>query len=281
MNGSPVLVSGLGALAGDYNALICDVWGVVHDGAKAHPSAVEALVRFRKERGPVILLTNAPRPAEGIAAMLRHFGITEEAYDCIVSSGEAARDDLIARAHGGMLKMLHIGPERDNPVYEGLNVALVGPEQAEVVLCTGLFDDDNETPDDYAELLAKLKAHNLPMICANPDLFAPRGGKLVHCAGGIARVYENMGGEVMYYGKPKPPIYGTALKAAGEGAKVLVIGDALETDMAGANTMGLDALFVAHGLHKDELGDLTPESLSALFGHHGLKARAAVDILKW
>jgi HAD superfamily hydrolase (TIGR01459 family) len=281
MIGSPVLISGLGAIAADYDALICDVWGVVHDGSKAHPTAVAALQRFRKERGRVVLLTNAPRPAEGIAAMLRQFGVTDDAYDAIVTSGEAARDDLIARAHGKQLKLMHIGPERDRPVFEGLNVELAGPEEAEVALCTGLFDDDVETADDYIGMLTAMKARALPMICANPDLFAPRAGKLVPCAGGIARLYEEMGGIVVYYGKPKPPIYATAIEAAGAGGRILVIGDALETDMAGANTMGLDALFVACGLHKDELGDLTAANLAALFAQHGLTARAAVDVLKW
>jgi len=281
MNGSPVLVSGLSAIAADYDAIICDVWGVVHDGMKAHPGAVAALSRFRKERGPVVLLSNAPRPPEGVAAILTQMGVTVDAYDAIVTSGGAAREDLIARAHGTTLKMLHIGPERDNPVYEGLDVVLIGPEEADVVLCTGLFDDDNETPADYADMLKALLARGLTMICANPDLFAPRGGRLVHCAGGIAKLYEEMGGAVIYYGKPKPPIYADTLKVLGEGKKILVVGDALETDIAGANAMGLDALFVAHGLHKDELSDLTDAALAKLFGHHGMKARAAIDILKW
>ncbi|MDR3526522.1 MAG: TIGR01459 family HAD-type hydrolase [Rhizomicrobium sp.] len=281
MTGSPVLVAGLGAIAADYDALICDVWGVVHDGIKAHPTAVEALLRFRKERGRVVLLTNAPRPPEGIKAMLRQFGVPDDAYDAIVTSGGAARDDLIIRAHGSRLKMLHIGPERDTPVFDGLDVELTGAEEAEVVLCTGLYNDEVETPEDYAGMLATMKARGLTMICANPDLYAPRAGVLVPCAGGIAKLYEAMGGAVAYYGKPKPPIYATALKEIGEGARILVIGDALETDIAGANIMGFDALFVAHGLHKDELGDLTQDGLAALFAHHGAVARAAVDVLKW
>jgi len=149
------------------------------------------------------------------------------------------------------------------------------------VLCTGLYDDTVETPDDYADILAKLKAHDLTMICANPDILVPRAGQLVHCAGGVARAYEKIGGTVIYYGKPHKPIYAAAIEAAGKGARILVVGDALETDIAGAGAMGLDALFVAHGLHKDELGDVTPESLAALFARHGLKARAAVDVFKW
>jgi len=281
MIGSPVLISGLSAIAGDYDALICDVWGVLHDGVRAYPAAIEALTRFRQTRGPVVLLSNAPRPSEGVAAMLRHMGVPNDAYDAIVTSGGASREDLIARAHGGNLKLMHIGPERDEPLFEGLDITLVGPEGADVVLCTGLFDDDIETPDDYAPTLAKLKARDLTMICANPDIMVPRGGVLIHCAGGIARAYEKIGGKVVYYGKPHPAIYATALAATGGAKRVLVAGDALETDMAGANAVGLDALFVAHGLHKDACLDLTQEGLAALFGAHGLSARAAVDVLKW
>lgn len=282
MNGTPVLVSGLSEIAGDYDALICDVWGVLHDGSRAYGPAVEALQRFRATRGPVVLLTNAPRPPADIAASLRSFGVPDGTYDTIVSSGGLSREELIRRTHGDALRMVHIGPERDTPVFKDLNVKVVGADEAEAVLCTGLFDDDNETPDDYADMLAALKAHNLQMICANPDLLAPRNGVLVHCAGGIAKAYEAIGGEVIYYGKPKPLIYDTTIAAAGGADKrILVIGDALETDMAGANEMGLDALFVAFGLHKDELGDLSNDSLAKLFGHHGLKARAAVDVLKW
>jgi HAD superfamily hydrolase (TIGR01459 family) len=282
MNGSPVLVSGLSAIAGDYDAVICDVWGVLHDGAHAFTPAVEALTRFRKERGRVVLLTNAPRPAADIAISLRGFGVPDDAYDEIVSSGGSAREELIRRAHGAPLKMMHIGPERDETVFQGLDIVLVGPDKAEVVLCTGLFDDDHETPDDYADILKALKARELPMICANPDLFAPRAGVLVPCAGGIARAYEKIGGPVVYYGKPEPPIYEPAIAAAGgKDQRILVIGDALETDMAGADAMGLDALFVAHGLHKEELGDLSDANLAALFARHDLKACAAVDVLKW
>jgi HAD superfamily hydrolase (TIGR01459 family) len=282
MNGSPVLVSGLAAIADGYDALICDVWGVMHDGVRAYAPAVEALTKFRETRGRVVLLTNAPRPPAEIQISLRGYGVPDEAYDVIVSSGGAAREELMRRAHGARLKMVHIGPERDRPVFSDLAIDCVGLDAAEVVLCTGLFDDDHETPDDYADLLAAMKARGLDMICANPDLFAPRAGVLVHCAGGIARAYEQIGGKVIYYGKPKPEIYEeTIAEAGGKDKRILVIGDALETDMAGANVMGLDALFVAGGLHRDELGAITDENLGTLFARHGRTARAAVDILKW
>jgi len=281
MTGTPVLVSGLREIAGGYDALICDVWGVLHDGVRAHPAAVEALMRFRTSRGRIVLLSNAPRPAAEIVTQLRLFGVPDEAYDAVVTSGGAARDELIRRIGSRPLKLFHIGPERDETVFNDLAIEEVEAEAAEVALCTGLYDDTIETPDDYTDILAKLKTHDLPMICANPDIMVPRAGILVHCAGGIARAYEEIGGTVIYYGKPHKPIYGAAIAAAGAGARILVVGDALETDMAGANAMGLDALFVAHGLHKDEIGDVTPASLAALFTRHGLTARAAIDVFKW
>lgn len=276
----PVL-SGLSEISADYDALICDVWGVLHDGMHAFPAAVEALTRFRQAHGRVVLLTNAPRPPDDVQMTLRGLGVPDEAYDVIVSSGGAARDELVTKANGTTLKLVHIGPARDEAVYAGLDVAVVGPEQADIALCTGLYDDDIETPDDYRELLQQLQAHELEMICANPDILVPRGGRLVHCAGGIARAYEAIGGKVIYYGKPKPPIYAGAVAAAGEGARILVVGDALETDMAGAAAMGLPALFIAHGLHKDEIGALTADNLAAFLGRHGLSARAALAVLKW
>lgn len=281
MNGTPLILSGLSEIAGHYDALICDVWGVLHNGVVAFEPAVEALRRFRTERGKVVLLSNAPRPPECIVPQLHQFGVPDECYDAIVTSGGAARDELVRLAHGGELKLKHIGPDRDYAVFEGLKIRLAEPEEADVALCTGLYDDEVETPDDYRDLLARMKARGLTMICANPDILVPRGGKLIHCAGGIARAYERIGGKVSYYGKPHPPIYAGAIAAAGEGARILVVGDALETDIAGANTMGLDALFVAHGLHKDDIGTLTPAKLDALFEREGGQARAAIEVLKW
>lgn len=278
---NPEIISGLAEVAGGYDALICDVWGVLHNGVEPFRPAVEALRRFRAERGPVVLLTNAPRPASGILVQFEKIGVPVDCYDAIVTSGAAARADLAERAAKATLAMMHIGPERDRGLYEGLDVRLTGPEDASLVLCSGLFDDETETPENYRTAFLDLKARGLPMICANPDVRVPRGGRLIWCGGGLARLYGELGGKVTYYGKPHPPIYAMALEAAGHPAKALVIGDGLETDIRGANAVGLDAMFVAQGLHAKELGKLTPGNLATLLDGKGLIVRSAVETLAW
>ena len=281
MSSVPQLPSGLGEIAGDYDALICDVWGVVHDGERPHWDAVDALKHFRAEHGPVVLLSNAPRPPADIAKQFVQIGVPADCYDAIVTSGGAAREDLAHRAATGRLAMMHLGPERDCSLFQGLNVDVVGAEAASVVLCTGLYDDENETVEDYRDVLAELKRRLLLMVCANPDVIVPRGGRILFCAGAIARAYEEIGGEVLYYGKPHLPIYKAALEAAGQPKRALVIGDGLETDIRGANRAGFDALFVAHGVHKGEIDAFTQEALAELFAIKGVHARAAMGMLTW
>ncbi len=281
MTAAATIISGLREIAGDYDALVCDVWGVVHDGVKPYWPAVEALRRFRAERGPVVLLSNAPRPSAEIAKQFAVIGVPPDCYDAIVTSGGAAREELVRRTAGARHAMMHLGPERDVSLYEGLNVDVVGPDKASVVLLTGLYDDETETPEHYGEILADLKKRGLVMICANPDVIVPRGGKLVHCAGGLARAYEAIGGEVLYYGKPHLPIYKVALEAAGSPKNPLAVGDGLETDIRGANRAGMDSLFVVDGVHARELGALTPENLAALLAKKGVTTRAAMGALAW
>jgi HAD superfamily hydrolase (TIGR01459 family) len=276
-----VIISGLREIAPDYDALICDVWGVLHDGLRPHWAAVEALRRFRAERGRVVLLSNAPRPPADIVRQLALIGVPEDCYDAIVTSGAAARDDIAGRAAEGRLALMHLGPERDYNLFEGLSVDLVGPDKAALVLLSGLYDDETETPEDYKPILSELKSRLLTMVCANPDVVVPRGGKLVPCAGALARDYESLGGEVVYYGKPHLPIFRVALEALGDAKRVLVIGDGIETDIKGANAAGLDALFIAHGVHAEEVGAPTPENLAKLFAKKGVKVRAAMGALAW
>jgi HAD superfamily hydrolase (TIGR01459 family) len=286
MMNPPLILSGLSGIAGDYDALICDVWGVLHDGKSARVGAVDALRQFRAARGPVVLLSNAPRPVSVLEQQFAQFGVPADCYDAIVTSGVATRDALAERGHGEMLHILHIGPERDRGVFEGLPIDCVDLEQASVVLCTGLYDDDTETPDDYRDSLAGMKRRDLTLLCANPDIVVQRGGHLIYCAGAIARAYEKIGGAVIYYGKPHTPIYRTTLdtarKVAGRDLKrPLAVGDGIETDIAGANGAELDALFIADGIHGEQIPELTPDAMRCFFDAHHVTAKAVLRTLVW
>jgi len=278
---SPRILSGLSEIAPDYDALVCDVWGVLHDGRAGNQRAVAALKAFRSSRGRVILLSNAPRPKRDVETMFKRFDIPPDCYDEIVTSGIAARIDLENRSKDKRLRMFHLGPERDRGIFEGLNLEETDVAQAGIVLNSGLFDDDVETPDDYADRLSAMKARNLLMLCANPDWVVQRGGKLIWCAGALADAYEKIGGPVIYYGKPKPEIY-DLVRASAPGAKrMLAIGDGMHTDIKGANAAGIDALFIADGIHGEEIGDMSPDHLAGLFSKAGVHARAAMHALVW
>jgi HAD superfamily hydrolase (TIGR01459 family) len=280
------ILSGLHDIADEYDALVCDVWGVLHNGRVPFLAAADALRAFRSKRGPVVLLSNAPRLVGTLMKQFEHIGVPVDCFDAVVTSGVAARAELAARADGRKLAVFHLGPDRDFDVLEGLNIECVPADEAEVVLCTGLFDDDRETPADYAQRLAKLKERSLTMLCANPDIVVQRGGQLVYCAGALAQEYEKIGGEVIYFGKPYPAIYDLTLetmrKTCGRTVtRVLAVGDGMATDLKGANDMGFDALFVAHGIHAAELGEMTGETLTQLFEKSGVRARAAMRELVW
>jgi len=282
----PPILPGLSEIAARYDALICDVWGVLHDSLTARTPAVEALRRFRAKHGPVVLLSNAPRPAADVESMLAKLGVPADCYDGIMTSGMAARADLERRLAEGPVRMLHLGPERDRGVYAGLPVELVGADTADLVLCTGLLDHDTETPEDYRAELAALAARKLPLLCANPDIKVQKGSDLIYCAGALAQLYEELGGEVVYCGKPYRPIYDTTLALAAEiagraSARPLAVGDGLATDIAGANGAGIDALFIADGVHGEEIGALTSENLRRLFAKSGVAAVGAMPALMW
>jgi len=250
-------IKGLSELAGRYDAVLCDVWGVVHNGVAAWPGAVAALSAFRRAGGTVVYITNAPRPNGPVREQLASLGVTPEAYDAVVTSGDVTRQLIEDRAK----RAFHIGPERDLAIYEGLDVELVGPERADAAVCTGLNDDVTETPEDYAGLLAGLKELGLPFLCANPDIVVERGDVLVWCAGALARDYAAIGGEVHIVGKPHRPIYERAIAvlaaaAGGESdrKRILAIGDGMATDVAGAAAFGLDLLYISSGIHAEEYG---------------------------
>jgi HAD superfamily hydrolase (TIGR01459 family) len=286
MSHPPKLISGLSAIAQEYDALICDIWGVLHNGREAYFDAANALRRFRRARGPVILLTNAPRPSADIERIFEKIGVPLDCFDEIVTSGIAAREELARRASGNALAMLHLGPPRDSGVYEGLNVYPAAADKAEIVLLTGPYDDEIETPENYRALFEDLKVKGLVMLCANPDIVVQRGDKLIYCAGALARLYQEMGGEVVYFGKPHRPVYDTALAAAkriaGRAiANPLAIGDGADTDIKGANLAGIDALFVAQGIHASQIDGFTAEGLAQFFAVPGVHAKAALPTLVW
>jgi len=248
------LVSGLGELAGRYDVLLCDVWGVIHNGREAFPLACEALIRWRAEVGPVILISNAPRPQDSVAIQLDGLGVPRAAWTAVVTSGDVSRGLLAERAPGPAWR---IGPAKDDPLYDGLGLTYSGPDTAAFVACSGPNDEDVETPDDYRADLAIAAGRDLTMICANPDLVVQRGDTLIYCAGALAQLYERLGGHVVQAGKPFAPIYDLALERAGavDHARVLAVGDGLLTDLTGAKVQGLDALFVADGVHAAEALD--------------------------
>jgi len=283
----PVL-SSIAGLAGGYDAWLGDIWGVLHNGERPFPGALDACRRFREAGGIVVLISNSPRPRSAVEAQLAHIGVPAECYDAVVTSGDTTRE-LMARRPGE--RVFHLGPARDKPLIEGLDVVLDDVEGAEYVLCSGLYDDMRETPDDYAELLARLMSRELLMICANPDLMVEKGDALIYCAGALAAAYEKLGGKVIYTGKPHKPIYDMALayitkkKGAPAGrSKILCIGDGVKTDIAGAAAAGLDALFIASALHIDGANSDAPldaDMLNALFYESGIKPVAAQKRLMW
>ena len=250
-------ISGLSDLASRYDAVLSDVWGVVHNGVEAFPSAVEALSEYRKAGGKVVFITNAPRPSGHIVEMLDRLGVHRQAYDAIVSSGDATRA-MIAKYSGRAIH--HVGPATDDDaLYEGLDIRRASAEEAEVVVVTDL-DTDDDTPEMYRERAKLWLNRKLPMICANPDRVVEHGDKIIYCGGALGDLYAAMGGMVLMAGKPYQPIYEEAFRLAEEAAgrpldkaRVLAIGDSVRTDATGAAKFGVDLLFVTGSIHAAEL----------------------------
>lgn len=286
---APRLISGLSEIAPAYDAVLCDIWGVVHNGRERHRAACEALARFRAERGPVVLISNAPRPAAAVISQLDGLGVPREAWSAVVTSGDATRAALSERAPGPVWV---IGPERDKPLFEGIALDYAGAEAAAFICCTGLIDDRKETAEDYRERLRDPARRGLVMICANPDRVVQIGDALIPCAGAIADVYEDLGGPVVMEGKPYAPIYDLALTAVDKAAerpvdkaRVLAIGDGIATDVKGANGQGLNLLFVAEGIHGLEVagadGALDPGRAAERLERDGARANYLSSALGW
>jgi HAD superfamily hydrolase (TIGR01459 family) len=285
----PDLIERFAPLARDYDVLLCDVWGVVHNGIAAFAAACDALMRFRAGGGTVILITNAPRPGAAVQRILDRLGVSREAYDAITSSGDVTRSIVESRLSE---RVFHLGPPRDLSIFTGLDVTFAPSETADYAVCSGLFDDATETPETYRELLAAMRARSLFMVCANPDIVVERGDALVYCAGALADAYLELGGEVLYCGKPHAPIYAAALgkAAAFRGGevppleRVLAVGDSVRTDLKGAASFGVDCLFVISGIHAEEFGGREAPDLSgldAMFAAAGVAPKAVARKLEW
>ncbi|SMF39355.1 HAD-superfamily class IIA hydrolase, TIGR01459 [Tistlia consotensis] len=285
-------LDGVGAIAERYDGLICDLWGVLHDGHRAFPHAVDCLGHLRAAGKHVVILSNAPRRSAEIEAKMNELGIGPALYDKVISSGEEAwrhlkeRPDDWYRALGR--RGHHLGSDRDKGMREGLDVTWVEAfGEADFLLNTGAHMGQ-ERVEDYEAQLAAAAALGLPMICANPDLEVIAGGVRQICAGALAKRYEELGGTVRYHGKPHREIYGACLSAL-DGVpsdRILAVGDSLRTDIAGAQTIGIDSLLVIGGIHAEELGVQegeapTPESLAALCGKAGIRPTASVPLFRW
>lgn len=279
--------AGLSAFAETYSALMCDIWGVVHNGITAHPEAVSALQHFRRAGGHVVLVSNASRPSPYIKIMLDRMGVAPDAYDAIVTSGDATRD-LVAQFAGRIVH--HVGPRTDDPLFEGIDVTMGGPEEAQAIVITGLNDPEH-TPNDYTKDMNAWLARGLPLICANPDKVVEIGDRIEYCSGALADIYGARGGDVRMAGKPFAAIYRAALSqlelAANrkyEKSEILAIGDSVRTDATGAARFGIDFLFVTGSIHAEEINafdEPDEAAIAALVAPSGANMIAHMPRLVW
>jgi HAD superfamily hydrolase (TIGR01459 family) len=278
---APRILAGLSEVADRYDVLLCDVWGVIHNGRESFPAACEALARFQRDRGPVVLISNSPRPAEAVKPQLTELKVPDWAWTSFITSGDATRALLAERSPGPAWR---IGPERDNVLYQGLGLEFGGPADCAFIACSGPVDDEVETPEDYRADLQIAARRGVTMICANPDRVVQRGDKLIYCGGALADLYEQLGGRVIMAGKPYPAIYALCLAEAdlllGREGRALCIGDGAPTDVKGAQAAGLDCLFVYGGIHGAQLRG-NAAGIGRLLAEHATTAPFAMPRLCW
>ncbi len=287
MNGVSIpIVTGIGGWADRYDALILDLWGVIHNGLAAYPAVPDCLTRARAAGMQILFLSNAPRRSKEVVKRLTELGIAPSAYDHIVTSGDLVRDALMVRDDPFYAALgrdyYHLGPERDWGLMEDMDYRAVAFEDASFVVNTGLFEDETETVADYEAFVAAALERALPMVCVNPDRWVMRGERLLPCAGVLAEVYEDRGGPTSYRGKPYAAAYEACFKAFGEidRERVLAIGDSLHTDIAGAHAVGVDVVFVTSGIHAKTLGNGSG-GLETACAEADVHPIAAMDHLAW
>lgn len=255
------IIPGLAGIAANYDAFILDLWGVVHNGHAPYPGALDCMAKLRAGGRQIILVSNAPRTSNFVISFLEGIGVPRASFDHILTSGDLTREALIERSHAFLKDrgrvFYQIGATRDKGLEDGLDYTRVFTlEEANFIICTGLVDDETETPDDYRALLGKALSLDLPMLCANPDLTVMRGQNMIYCAGSVAALYAEMGGRVALFGKPYPEVYRKAMRTLGisDTARILALGDSMRTDIRGASTAGIDSVLVSGGIHADEWG---------------------------
>lgn len=281
-------LDGIASLADRYDAFIFDLWGVLHNGIAAYPDALDCLRRLRAMGRSVALMSNAPRPGSVVAQEMERLGITGDVYDTLFTSGDAAIVGFNEDSRTAGRTYYHLGPERNRPTVDSCRGEERALEQAETIICTGLFDDETETADDYAAMFAGAVARQMVLVCANPDIVVMRGEDMIPCAGALAEAYEAAGGTALRYGKPFAAAYDMLLGRlpAMERGRVLMLGDGFPTDIRGAAAAGIDALFVAHGIHAEQIalqkdGSFDEDSVRDLAGRYQVPVPRVIDRLRW
>ena len=265
---------GFSSIVDNYQLFYIDLWGVIHNGIELYASAVDVLRNLNKLNKRFVLISNAPRPSKSVRKYLLNLKMEETFLKNIFTSGEAALQTLEKNIYGK--KFYHMGPKRDLDLIEKFKKNKTNLEKCDFILCTGFFDEEESSLSYYKNLLKKYT--RLKMLCTNPDLIVHRGSKTEYCAGSVAAIFEKLGGEVIYFGKPYPEIY---KYCTNNDEKILVIGDNIRTDIIGANNMKFDSLFIINGIHKDEFLNITSEDCEKVLKKYEAKANYYQEKLTW
>ena len=268
------LIDGLSQIHSKYDAFLIDLWGVIHNGVKLYPGAIDVLKNLNKLNKKFVLISNAPRPSKNVEKYLLNLKMDKVFLKNIFTSGEASIQTLKKNIYGK--KFYHLGPKRDKDLFAGFEKNKTSLEKCDFILCTGLFKEEESSLDYYKNLLEKYT--KLKMVCTNPDLIVHRGSRREYCAGSLATVFEELGGEVIYFGNPYPEIYNFCIK---KNETILVVGDNIRTDIKGANNMRFDSLFIINGIHKDEFLNLPVENYDKILDKYKTKTNYYQKRLNW
>tara|TARA_B100000686_G_scaffold229481_1_gene236857 strand:+ start:390 stop:1208 length:819 start_codon:yes stop_codon:yes gene_type:complete len=268
------LITGLSQVQSKYDAFFIDLWGVIHNGIQLYPGAINVLENLIKLNKRFVLISNAPRPSKSVEKYLTNLKMNQVFLENVFTSGEAALQTLKKNTYGK--NFYHLGPERDRDLIREFKKNQTSLDKCDFILCTGLFEDEENSLEYYANLLKKYK--KIKMLCTNPDLVVHRGSKIEYCAGSVAEIFEKLGGTVVYFGKPYPEIYNFCIK---KNENVLAIGDNIRTDIRGANNMKFDSLFITGGIHKNEFLNLPLQNYDKVLSKYKTETNYYQERLDW